>query len=52
MKNEIKKLLDELKFIIEHDTYALTRDNISELSWKIDELKTTILDIYKNKRID
>lgn len=52
MKDRISKLIDELKSMISHDTYALTEDNINALSWKIDKLKEEILETYKNKRID
>ena len=51
MKDKISKLIDELKSLIVHDTYVLTQDNSSELSWKIDAPKQTILDTYKNKRV-
>lgn len=52
MKDRIEKLLEELKSLIAHDTYALTESNINELSWKIDKLKDEILETYKNKSID
>lgn len=52
MKDRISKLIDELKSIIEHDTYALSENNISELSWKIDKLKSEILKMYEGKRLD
>ena len=51
MKDSISKLIDELKSLIAHDTYVVRQDNSSELPWKIDALKQTILDTYKNKRV-
>lgn len=52
MKNQIEKLLEQLKSLIVHDTYALSDNNINELSWKIDKLKEEILTTYEGKRLD